>query len=95
MQEFLIANTLDDDWRPSIKHHVNMNLSAFSGDFRTLRISFNRLTPSGYVCDVRGERWSGNELSVTVENDNGEFAISYACARARREIQRDRRLGRR
>ena len=95
MHGLKIAAPEDHTWHTSIKRHFDMNLTPFSEEFRTFKISFEPEQDIGYVCRLRARRRSGRDLAVTVHHNDGEAAIAFAFARARRELQRSCQIGRR
>jgi hypothetical protein len=95
MHGLVIAKSSDRAWRANIERHFGLYLTPFLAEYRAFRISLEQSTPTGFVCELRGERRSGGDLHIEVVHDDGETAIALACARARREIRRAGRLMRR
>ena len=95
MHGLVIAKSPDRAWHANIERHFDMNLTPFTAQYRLFRISLEHKAPAGFVCELLGERRSGEDLRVKVLHDDGETAVALACARARREIQRAGRFARR
>jgi hypothetical protein len=83
LQGLVIAKSPDRAWHANIERHFDKNLTPFTAEYRAFRISLEHTAPLGFVCELCGERRSGEELRVKVLHDDGETAIALACARAR------------
>ena len=70
LQGLVIAKSPDRAWHANIERHFDKNLTPFTAEYRAFRISLEHTAPLGFVCELCGERRSGEELRVKVLHDD-------------------------